>query len=74
VGFDTERGGSEMGFETKQWACRCPVCKTDHTVEAEFMSGSQYADGAQVLSCGEHSAEELQAAFVGRRSEEGERA
>jgi uncharacterized radical SAM superfamily Fe-S cluster-containing enzyme len=56
-------------MKSKTYQCLCPVCNTEHTVHAEFISASTVErDGKSYLrlSCGKHTAQELKVAFERR--------
>lgn len=58
-------------FTSKTYEVACPVCRQPHQIEAEFFSSprSILATDGRVLpseSCGNHTAEELQAAWSKR--------
>jgi hypothetical protein len=59
-------------MKPKQYPCICPVCGKQHEVTADFMSGgTALRDGKLLIlhTCGEHTPEELRAAFHGRKEE-----
>src|SRR5579864_374932 len=60
---DPATAGVHDGDELREYPARCPVCAAEHVIRARFLSAAQYADGRARVSCGEHTAEEIAAAW-----------